>query len=265
MSKTTFETQPCPSIDPLDVNAYFELSLDPVDTQLLKLDTSWGCTAVDLAPALHLGETITHLFLTPEDNPTSLQYNREDYGIDGAPNGGVDCITGNELSRIISLRLLRDVSQTKVVKDGDMLVWNGVTELFEPYNIMDFIKQTNITLERHEGDISMLQSTVTTIQNDVTDLKRRVTNVENRLDAVETDLTALKQRVTNLETTMGDVLNRLTRIEALLERPAGVPTNTRLVWGNINYLSDYTNSNNYNWGLYTHNPNSLIPNDAYDA
>lgn len=250
-------TTPCDKIDALDVNAYFELFLDPINPAILKLDTSWGCTAVDLTPAVKQSETITHLFLTPEKNPTALQYNREDYGRDGVEDGGLDCIPGDELSRIISMQLLKDVNQTQQIQDGMVYMWNGITNLFEPWDLKTFAKVTNQTLEYHEGAINNLNAAVTNIQNTLelvlkrlTNLENRMTNVENRLTVVEADLTALKKRVSDIE-------------GAIYNWPAD--KTTKIARGTINCYGGTSQSVNTSRGIYTHSPSTNVVGDVYFA
>lgn len=217
----------CPKIDPAKIDAYFKLFLDEEDDSILNLDTSWGLTCVDLTPAVKAGETITHLFLSPEDKPTALQYNREDYGREGAENDGVDCIEGDDLSRIISMTKLKDVSQTIQIKTGDVYMWNG-TE-FVPFDLQTFVDTTN----------------------------KRLTNLEKRMDTVETQIVSINNQI-------AEINNHLARIDAILERPSGIPQDVRLVWGkDINLYSDYTNSNNRQHGFFTHSISTEVNNDLY--
>lgn len=250
-----FNPTPCPTIDALEVDAYFKLYLDTVNPSILTLETSWGCTAVDLAPIVKMGETITHLFLSPEDNPVALQYNREDYGLDGAPNGGVDCIHGDDLSRIISMQLLKDVSQTEKIKDGCVYMWNSITNLFEPYDLKGFVNVTNQTLELHRSKINNLEQTVVSIQNTLelvlkrlTNLETRMTNVENRLTVVEGDVSNLKQRVSAIENAIYNWSNDKT---------------TKIARGNINVFAGTTQSVNKSRYILTHDPNTNVTGDCY--
>lgn len=229
--KDFYETKCNPFIDPANIDAYFKFSLDLNQAPTtLYLDSSWGCTGIDLEPLIKNGETITHLFLSPVENPTSLQYNREDYGREGAPNGGVDCIHGDDLSRIISMQLLKDVDQNQQIKDGDVYIFNGNTNLFEPYPLKQTINQINLKLQNHETRISSLES----------------------------NLAALIDHVDQLEIFFRRWLNS---IEERIAPPPGAPANVRIAHGNINDYSDYTNSGSKDWGIFTHNPNSDIPND----
>ena len=223
---TDFTSTPCPKIDPWDIAASFELSLDPINTATLKLNTSWGCTAVDLTPAIKFAETITHLFITPEG---SLQFNREDYGRDGAPNGGVDCITGDELSRIISMKLLKDVDQTKPIQNGYVYMFNGITNLFEPYDLQTFVNNTNKTLAEHTAAISTLQADVT-----------------------------------NIKTTLQLLTNRLTAIENAIYN-WNADKNTPIARGNINLYGDYANTGSKAKGLFTHDTNTNVSGDQQFA
>ncbi len=132
------------------------------------------------------------MYLSPEEDPVALQYDPE--------RGEPDCIHGDDLSRIISLSLLKDVDQVTAPTNGDVLIYR-------------------------DG----------------------------------------KWYTFNLTAALTAITNRLDTIEQIIERPEGVPNNTRLTWGNINLYSDYTNTNNRNWGFYTHSTSTNIPNDEYFA
>lgn len=259
---TEFNSIPCPQIDPLQISAYFTLSLDEVNNNLLKLDTSWGCTEVDLSPVVKNSETVTTLFITPEG---SLQFNREDYGKEGTPDGGVDCITGKELSQIVSMQYLKDVSQNTAIGAGDVYMYDGDSGLFQPYDLQNFVTSTAQTLESHGASITQLTGSLQAMQNSMGLLSGRVSALETRMAKAESNIAILQSQVATLQTQMASVLARLSSIESQIARPVGVPTNTRLVYGNINYLSDYTNSQSTSTGLYSHNPNTKAINDAYDA
>lgn len=249
-----FSSIPCPTIDPLKIDAYFTLGLDSINPSLLKLDTSWGCTAVDLTPAVKNAETITHLFITPEG---SLQYNREDYGSEAVEDGGVDCITGDELSRIISMRLLKDVDQTQQVKDGMVYMWNGITNLFEPWDLKTFANNTTDTLQLHTSQISVLQSTVQNLQTQMEILSKRVTNLENRMTNLENRVTVVEGDITNLK-------QRLTDIEgAIYNWPAD--KTTKIARGSINAYGGTTQTINTSRGIYTHSPSTNVTGDIYFA
>ncbi len=227
-----FNKQPCkPFIDPLDVDAYFSFMTAENEPTTLYLDTSWGCAGIDLKPLIKAGETITHLFLSPEEDPVSLQFNREDYGRELAPNSGIDCIHGDAISRIISMQLLKDVNQaTNPVKNGNVYMFNGETKLFEPFNLQQFVDETNTTLANHES----------------------------RIDRLEQDLAALVEHVDQLEIFFRRWLNS---IEERIAPPAGCPSNARIMHGNINTYSDYTNSGSRQWGHFSHDLSQTIPND----
>lgn len=254
-SITQLNNSGCEKIDALEVDAYFKLKLNEENTNLLELETSWGTTSVDLSPFVKNNETITTLFIT-EDG--ALQYNREDYGREGAPNGGVDCIHGDKLSRIISMRYLKDVNQDKPVKDGDVYMHNYQNDLFEPFALQDFVDKTDETLEVHGAQIAQFLGTVQALQSTIEVLTKRLATFETRLDAAEENIAENAKSIANHET-------RITTIEATLQKPAGIPSDTRLVWGNRNAIADYTNTNKTTSGLYTHNPSQWQPNDTYDA
>lgn len=247
----------CQKLDPWCIDAYFDLKLTPADSTELTLDNSWGATSVDLTPAIKAGETITHLRLMP----TALQYEREDYGRKGAPNGGVDCINGDDLSRIISMKYLKDVSQTTPPKSGDVYMFDG--NLFQPYNLQGFINATNNKLAQHTQQIDELNTGLTNLQRVVAN---NYTALNNKIDQTKAELqiqiTALQTQVNNLQadynaykqTTNG----RLDAIEAIIAKPSWAPADSRLVWGTIN---DLYNADINNKGLYSHNPANNVVGD----
>ncbi len=183
----------CEKLDANLVDAYWELSLDEEDPTKLTLGGSWDDTTVDLTPAIKAGETDTTLELSPSENPVSLQYTSEKH---------IDCITGDELSRIISMTKLKDVDQSTAPKDGDVYIYNGETGKFETFNLTD---------------------------------------------------------------ALNTIYNRLGDIENTIKRPDGVPADTRIAYGNINIISDYTNSDNRSNGIFTHNINDNKVNDEFFA
>lgn len=199
-----FFRKECNKIDARCVNAYLELKLDSEDPINLILDSSWGETSVDLTDAIKAGETNTHLFLSPDcGDKTSLQYNPE--------RGGPDCIPGDELSRIISMQLLKDVDQTVAPAEGDIYYYHNGR--FQTFNIIE----------------------------------------------------ALAEAASASSDVLQNILNRLTAIEHTLTRPVGVPSDTKVTWGNINLISDNTNSDVRTSGFYTHSIDASadIPNDEY--
>ena len=113
-----FYRDECNKIDANCINAYATHYLDDDDKSKLWLDTSWGKVDVDLTDAVKDAETCTHLTLFPEDcgEPHSLRYEGE---------CDIDCIHGDDLSRIISLTLLKDVDQSKAPQEGDVLIYDG--------------------------------------------------------------------------------------------------------------------------------------------
>jgi len=110
----------CPKIDASAVSAFHELSLGDQHPEELTLTTSWDETTVDLTRAVKAAETTTHMHLSPDGEgeiPTALQFDGE--------HGSVDCISGDELSGIISLGKLKDVDQSIPFKDGDILMYRN--------------------------------------------------------------------------------------------------------------------------------------------
>lgn len=234
----------CKKICGTDVDAFIQLGYDEKFPTHLALYSTWGWSSIDMTPMVKAGETVTTLFLTPEDNPTALQYNKED--------GTYDCILGNDLSRIISMHLLADVDQTQTLVAGDVYMW-AADGIFRTYNLQAFINDTGNNFQNVNNQIQ-------TINNRLTTLEGQVNDVVQRISLLESDYKTFKTTVQNQLATIN---NRLDAIEAKLTPPAGVPSNAVLAWGNINVLGDYTNTSSTQSGIYTHNPNSPVNNDQY--
>lgn len=149
--------QECDKLDPHWVDAYVELKLDPENPTGVILESSWGEIKLDLKSIVKAGETITHLDLAPENNPTVLRYKNE--------AGDYECISGDDLSHIISMQYLKDVSQQTPPSDGDVYMYNGNTGLFEPFDLKTAVGDLNIYLGRLENAITNLENRVSDIEN----------------------------------------------------------------------------------------------------
>ena len=199
----SFVRKECCLIDPLKVNAYIDIKLDPDNPTGIILDTSWGTIKLDLLSIVKAGETVTHLELVPN----AIKYTNE--------AGDVECITGDELSRIISLKLLKDVDQDKAVSDGDVYIYNGGTNLFEPFDLKTFVNDVNTFIGRFEPTINQINN--------------RIKSIEDIIYNYETDKT------------------------------------TKIPRANINVYGDVTNTNNRDWGIFSHGTGSdeEVINDQY--
>lgn len=212
---------PCDKIDAQKVDAYFDLYLDPENPTGIILETSWGEYKIDLASIVKEGETVTHLELLTDTTPQVIRYKNED--------GEYECITGDELSRIISLHLLKDVDQTNPPQNGDTYVYNDSTSLFETYPLVSTINNLNAVIGR---------------------LQASITNLQNQINAIDT-------RLTTLEGTVTDITNLLPFWPE--------DKTTKIARGDINYISDPTNTDNKTHGLFTHDKSVDQYADSYDA
>lgn len=267
----------CQKLDPLAVDAYFDLQLTPADSTELTLDNSWGPTSVDLAPAIKTGETITHLVL----GDGSLQYNREDYGLQGAENGGVDCINGDDLSKIISMKYLKDVGGSAPA-GGDVYMYNSSYSNFQPYNLQSFINQTNTAISGINTQLGQIQQSITNINgridgavtdytNKINTLNTNLTNLINQTkQELQAQITANANAISALQTTVGNLQTafnnyktatdgRLDAIESTIAKPSYVPQDAVLAWGNRN--TSY-NPNATTIGIFTHDPNTNLTGDT---
>lgn len=203
----------CNKIDPLCIDAYTDFELDPDNDTGLCLHTPWGGECLDLEGIVKAGETLTTLYLSPEENPNCLVYEPE--------RGDNICIHGDDLSRIISMTKLKDVDQDTQIGNGEVYVYNSTTNKFEPYDL--------------------------------------ITNITNLNTAIQ-----------NLEATFSNLQNRISAIEQKLIPPANTPSDVRVMFGNINILSDYNatvdssgtaTTLNRTHGVYGHDANVDM---AYD-
>lgn len=166
----------CDKIDPLCIDAYFDYKLDPDNPTGLCIHTPWGGDCLDLESIVKAGETLTTLYLSPEEDPNCLIYEPE--------RGDNICIHGDDLSRIISMQYLKDVSQTTPPSDGIVYMYNETTNLFEPYDLKTTISNIN-----------------TAIQN----INATLSNHENRLHAIELKLTPPADAPDNVKVVFGNI------------------------------------------------------------
>lgn len=255
-------TNPCCKQDPGTIDAYFNLQLTPTESTCLTLDNSWGPTSVDLEPAIKAGETITHLLL----NDSALQYNREDYGRTGAENGGIDCIKGDNLSKIISMKYLKDVGGNVPI-EGDVYMFNSAANQFQPYNLQTFIDQTNASIATLNSQVGELQAGLNNanarIDAAINDYNTKIDNLQSQITANTNAISALQTTVNNLQSDYNafktNTNNRLSAIETTIAKPSWAPTDAVLAWGNVNYESNYDPTGHL---IGTHAPSSPIKGDG---
>lgn len=167
----------CDKIDSQCIDAFSSLTLDEEGT--LCVETSWDKQCIDLAQAVKDYESCTSLYLSPEENPNCLVYEKEERC------GDNDCIDGDDLSRIISMQYLKDVAQTgEEPEDGIVYMYNEQTHLFEPYDLKTAI--TNIN---------------TAIQN----IQQTLANHESRLQVIEEKLTPPADAPANVKVVFGNI------------------------------------------------------------
>ena len=153
----------CDKIDAKCVDAYLDYTYSSDRPTYLCVESSWGGDCIDLEPLVKAGETLTTLYLSPEENPNCLVYEPE--------RGDNICINGDDLSRIISMQFLKDVSQETPPSDGIVYVYNSQTELFEPFDLATTLNNINTA-------ISNLSATFTNITNRLNNLELALTPPE---------------------------------------------------------------------------------------
>lgn len=152
----------CDKIDPLCIDAYVDFDFDPDSDTGICLHTPWGGNCLDLTEIVKNAESCTTLYLSPDDDPNCLIYEPEEKCGDNI------CIHGDDLSRIISMRYLKDVDQNTSPSDGIVYMYNGQTNLFEPFdlktalgNIATQIQNINSAINNHENRISNIELKLT--------------------------------------------------------------------------------------------------------
>ena len=171
----------CDKIDPLCIDAFSELTLD--DEGVLCVETSWGKQCVELEPVVKAFESCTSLYLSPEEDPNCLVYEKEERC------GDNDCIHGDDLSRIISMQYLKDVTQETPPSEGIVYMFNSETNMFEPFdlktalgNIATQIQNINSTLTNHENRISNIELKLTPPSDAPEDVKVVFGNINEYSD-----------------------------------------------------------------------------------
>lgn len=146
----------CDKISPdcIDAEMRFERSGDTT----ICLYTSWGDNCIDLTEIVQNAETCTTLYLSPEENPNCLVYEPE--------CGDNICITGDELSRIISMTKLKDVDQNQEFTSGDVLIYDNTSKTFKTFNITEALGN--------------LGTDITNLLAAINNLRNRVINLENK-------------------------------------------------------------------------------------
>lgn len=167
----------CDKIDSQCIDAFSSLTLD--EEGILCVETSWDKQCIDLAQAVKDYESCTSLYLSPEENPNCLVYEKEERC------GDNDCIDGDDLSRIISMQYLKDVTQTgEEPEDGIVYMYNEETHLFEPYD---------------------LKTTITNINTAIQNINQTLANHERRLQVIEEKLTPPADAPANVKVVFGNI------------------------------------------------------------
>lgn len=146
-SADSFFHNECDKIDANCINGYVDFHLDKENPAGLCLGTSWGGDCLDLTSIVKAAETVTTLYLSPEEDPNCLVFERED--------GESDCIHGDDLSRIISMTKLKDVDQETAPTNGDVYMYNNGK--FYPFNLQQYIDDTAATINNMQAAIRQLQ------------------------------------------------------------------------------------------------------------
>ena len=171
----------CDKINAKCIDAYADFDFDPTSETGICLHTPWGGNCLDLTNIVKAAETCTTLYLSPENNPNCLIYEPE--------CGDNICIHGDDLSRIISMTKLKDVTQSIPIDDGEVYIFNAVTGKFEPYdlktvinNINTAINSINAAITNHENRIKSIEERLTPPEDAPEDVKVVFGNINEYSD-----------------------------------------------------------------------------------
>ena len=155
-----FNYKDCEKIDGRKVNAYVEAHLNQENPVDLVIESTWGDSTVDLTDAVKAAETVTRMEL----GSNAIEYFAED--------GHVDCIYGDDLSRIISMQLLKDVDITVPPANGDVYIYDGNKQKFVTFNL-------STALSGLGDDITNLNSLINNLRSRVINIEEKLTPPEN--------------------------------------------------------------------------------------
>lgn len=152
----------CDKIDAKCIDAYLDYTWTQDDPTVLCVQSSWGGDCIDLTELVKSAESCTTLYLSPDEDPNCLVYEPEDKCGDNI------CIPGDALSRIISMQLLKDVDQSTTMSDGDVYIYNGETNMFEPYDLKTAIDNINIAIDALEATFTNIDNRIKRIEETLT-------------------------------------------------------------------------------------------------
>ena len=165
----------CNKIDPLCIDAYTDFYYDPDNETGICLHTPWGGNCLDLTNIVKNAETCTTLYLSPEEDPNCLVYEPEcEDNI---------CIHGDDLSKIISMKHLKDVGG-ETPTDGAVYMYNGATGKFEPFDLKTIL-----------GNLSTLIEGITAT----------ISNYDNRLNRIDGLLTPPSDAPSDVKVVFGNI------------------------------------------------------------
>ena len=151
----------CDKIDSQCIDAFLDFTYDAENAPTtLCVKSSWGGDCIDITNIVKTAETLTTLYLSPDPDPNCLIYEPE--------RGDNICIHGDDLSRIISMRYLKDVTQTTPPSEGIVYMYNSTTNLFEPYDLKTTIQNINTAIQNLQAAITNLANRVTAIEEKIT-------------------------------------------------------------------------------------------------
>lgn len=149
----------CNKIDPQCIDGYTDVEFDETNDTGICIHTPWGGMCLDLTNIVKAAETCTTLYLSPEDDPNCLVYEPE--------CGDNICIHGDDLSKIISMKYLKDVS-ADALYDGAVYMYNGVTKIFEPFDLKTALNNLNIAVEGVTASMANLLNRIIALENKLT-------------------------------------------------------------------------------------------------
>lgn len=176
MAQDIIHYNPCCKIDAADIDAWFGLYLDEDNLSHLWYDTPWGKDYVDLKPALEAAMVAGKLELYPEQNPNSLRY---------VKGSAYDEILGEDLSRIVWMRHLKDVEQGEKLTDGDVYMYDATTELFRAFNLTSVLNAFDSRINDLDARVSALEINYQSFNSLLEGIESTLADFEARIKTLE--------------------------------------------------------------------------------
>lgn len=144
--------------------------------------SSWGNSSIDLTPVTQATETNTNIELNRTDR--EIDYFPELYLSSGGYKGCVNRICLTDVFALMHLNEIGDVN-APTPHTGDVLVYNETTHKWEPYALMDKLRDMDNRIEANRQYIERLdhdlQAYKVVVEREFDELRGRVGSIEDAI------------------------------------------------------------------------------------